>query len=78
MHKNEEHKQINKSKQTNKDKKTNKYQFKYHGILCRYIMFGRGICEEYQSKDEQFPELNGEGNLVSILVFYLLFVIFRT
>ena len=39
-------------------------------ILCRYIMFGRGICENYQSRDEQFSEPNGEGNLVSILVFF--------
>ena len=30
-------------------------------------MFGRGICEEYQSRDEKFPEPNGEGNLVSRL-----------
>jgi len=41
-------------------------------------MLGRGICEEYQSRDEQFPEPNGKGNLVSRLVFYLFFVIFRT
>ena len=27
-------------------------------------MFGRGICEKYQSRDEKFPEPNGEGNLV--------------
>jgi hypothetical protein len=33
-------------------------------ILYRYIMFGRGICEKYQSRDEKFPEPNGEGNLV--------------
>ena len=39
------------------------------GILNRYIMFGRGICEKYQSRDEKFPEPNGEGNLVSRLVF---------
>jgi len=26
----------------------------------------RYICEKYQSRDEQFPELKGEGNLVSI------------
>ena len=39
-------------------------------ILYRYIMFGRGICEKYQSRDEQFPEPNGEGNLVSRLVFF--------
>ena len=31
-------------------------------------MFGRGICEKYQSRDEKFPEQNGEGNLVSRLV----------
>ena len=31
-------------------------------------MFGRGICEKYQSRDEKFPEPNGEGNLVSRLV----------
>ena len=32
-------------------------------------MFGRGICEKYQSRDEKFPDPNGEGNLVSRLVF---------
>ena len=25
-------------------------------ILNRYIMFGRDICEKYQSRDEKFPE----------------------
>jgi hypothetical protein len=39
-------------------------------MLYRYIMLGRGICEKYQSRDEQFPEPNGEGNLVSRLVFF--------
>jgi len=39
-------------------------------ILYRYIMFGKGICEKYQSRDEKFPEPNGEGNLVSRLVFF--------
>ena len=34
-------------------------------------MFGRGICEKYQSRDEQFPEPNGEGNLVSRLVYHV-------
>ena len=29
-----------------------------------------GICEKYQSQDEIFPEPNGEGNLVSRLVFF--------
>ena len=33
-------------------------------------MFGRGICEKYQSRDEKFPEPNGEGNLVSRLFFF--------
>jgi hypothetical protein len=33
-------------------------------------MFGRGICEKYQSRDEKFPEPNGEGNIVSRLVFW--------
>jgi hypothetical protein len=33
-------------------------------------MFGRGICEKYQSQDEKFPEPKGEGNLVSRLVFF--------
>ena len=33
-------------------------------------MFGRGICEKYQSRDEKFPEPNGKGNLVSRLVFF--------
>jgi hypothetical protein len=32
-------------------------------------MFGRGICEEYQSRVEKFPEPKGEGNLLSRLVF---------
>ena len=32
-------------------------------------MFGRGICEKYQMRDEKFPEPNGEENLVSRLVF---------
>ena len=31
-------------------------------------MFGRGIFEKYQSRDEHFPEPIGEGNLVSRLV----------
>ena len=31
-------------------------------------MFVTGICEKYQSRDEKFPEPNGEGNLVSRLV----------
>jgi len=33
-------------------------------------MFGRGICEKYQSQDEKFPDPTGEGNLVSRLVFF--------
>ena len=33
-------------------------------------MFGRGICEKYQSIDEQFPEPKVEGKLVSRLVFF--------
>jgi hypothetical protein len=33
-------------------------------------MFGRGICEKYQSRDEQFSEPKGEGHLVSRLVFF--------
>jgi hypothetical protein len=37
-------------------------------ILYRYIMFGRGICKKYQSRDEKFPEPNSEGNSVSSLV----------
>ena len=39
-------------------------------LLYRYIMFGRGISEKYQSRDETFPGPNGEGNLVSRLVFF--------
>ena len=39
-------------------------------VIYKYIMFGRGICEKYQSRDEKFPEPNGEGNLVSRLVFF--------
>jgi hypothetical protein len=33
-------------------------------------MFGRGICEKYQSRDEKFPEPKGDINLVSKLVFF--------
>jgi hypothetical protein len=36
-------------------------------IMNRYIMFGRGICEKYQSRNEKFPEPIAEGNLVSRL-----------
>ena len=39
-------------------------------VIYKYIMFGKGICEKYQSRDEKFPEPNGEGNLVSRLVFF--------
>ena len=39
-------------------------------IIYRYIMFGRGICEKYQLRDEKFPEPKGKGNLVSRLVFF--------
>jgi hypothetical protein len=39
-------------------------------ILNRYIMFGRGICEKYPSRDEAFPKPKGKGNLVSRLVFF--------
>jgi hypothetical protein len=35
-------------------------------LVYRYIMFGRGICKKYQSKDEKFPERN----LVSGLIFF--------
>jgi hypothetical protein len=42
----------------------------YNEILYRYIMFVRGICEKYQSRDEQFPEPKGEENLISRLVFF--------
>ena len=38
--------------------------------MNRYIMFGRGICEKYQSRDETFPEPIDEGNLVSRLAFF--------
>ena len=34
-------------------------------------MFGRGICEKYQSRDEKFLEPNGEENLVSREIFLL-------
>ena len=39
-------------------------------ILYWYIMLEKGICEKYQSRDEKFPGPNGEGNLVSRLVFF--------
>ena len=41
-----------------------------NGILYRYIMFGRGICEKYHSRDEKILEPNGEENLVSRLLFF--------
>ena len=41
-----------------------------NGILYKYIMFGRGICEKYHSRDEKIPEPNGEENLVSRLLFF--------
>ena len=39
-------------------------------VTHRYIMFGRGICEKYQSRDEKIPEPKGEENVVSRLVFF--------
>jgi hypothetical protein len=33
-------------------------------------MLVRGICEKYESREEIFPTSNGEGNLVSKLVFF--------
>ena len=33
-------------------------------------MFGRVICEKYQSRDEKFPKPTVEGHLVSRLVFF--------
>jgi hypothetical protein len=33
-------------------------------------MFGRGICEKYQSRDKKNPEPKGGGNLFSRLVFF--------
>jgi hypothetical protein len=33
-------------------------------IIYRYIMFGRGICEKYQLRDEKFPEPKGKGNML--------------
>jgi hypothetical protein len=47
--------------------------WKAWNIIYRYIMFGRGICEKYQSRDEQFPEPKCEWNLVSRLVFLYYF-----
>ena len=38
-------------------------------VTHRYFMFGRGICEKYQSRDEKIPEPIGEEN-VSRLVFF--------
>ena len=29
-------------------------------LIYRYMMFGRGICEKYQSRAKQFPESNGK------------------
>jgi hypothetical protein len=39
-------------------------------VTHRYIRFGRGICEKYQSRAEIFPEPIGEENVVSRLVFF--------
>ena len=39
-------------------------------MLYRYIMFGRCICEKYQSRYEQLPEPKGERSLVLRLVFF--------
>jgi hypothetical protein len=36
--------------------------------MNRYIMFERGICKKYQLRDEKFPELIDEGNLIWRLV----------
>jgi hypothetical protein len=41
-----------------KEEENNPFGFILSTIL--YIMFGRGICEKYQSRDEKFPEPNGE------------------
>ena len=47
------------------------YIVKYTEIKNRYIMFGRGICEKYQSKDDRnIYKPIGEGNLVARLVFF--------
>ena len=46
------------------------YRAMFVSISYRYIMFGRGISEKYQSRDQKFPKPNGEGNLVSRLVFF--------
>ena len=40
------------------------------GIIYKYIVFGRGICGKYKSRDEKLPKPNVEGNLVSRLVFF--------
>jgi hypothetical protein len=32
------------------------HRFTFRLILNRYIMFGRDLCEKYQSRDEQFTE----------------------
>ena len=56
------------------EKRRNKQLLHFYNKSCNilyiYIMFGRGICEKYQSRDETFPEPNGERNLVSRLVFF--------
>jgi hypothetical protein len=39
-------------------------------ILYRYIMFGRGISEKYQSSDEKFPEPN-----IIVLSGYIYYII---
>ena len=41
--------------------------------MNRYIIFGRGICEKYHSRDQKFPEPKGKVNLVSRLIIFFLF-----
>ena len=49
----------------------NKEFFKlFNSILNRYIMFGRGICEKYQSRDKQFPRAEWRGKFSPRLVFF--------
>ena len=51
-------------------KEDSMYKWRPKRLIYRYIMFGMRICEKYQSRDEKFPEPNGEGNLASRLVFF--------
>jgi hypothetical protein len=39
-------------------------------IAVIFFFTNSGLCEKYQSRDKKIPEPNGEGTLVSRLVFF--------